>query len=190
MLVIFSFGVEIFTRTFGLDEYIVNWFWTSVSQKKKCTWVQCTGHIFLTISQWLEWLWGIEIASVGIAILDKQITILVKTSMEKGVMVPVCVSAPMIQSLSCCNLDLCQVAPFFFCQYNFESERSFLSSLDHPAHPVAHPLPLILSSCCHCALTWLVLSRPISLWVTCSTPRSTVMTALAAHHVPLQSCCC
>ena len=54
---------------------------------------------FLTILQWLGWLWGIEIASVGIAILDKQSTILVKTSMEKDVMVPVFVSAQMIQSL-------------------------------------------------------------------------------------------
>ena len=36
---------------------------------------------------------------MGIAILDKQSTILVKTSMEKDVMVPVFVSAQMIQSL-------------------------------------------------------------------------------------------
>ena len=84
---------------------------------------------------------------MGIAILDKQSTILVKTSMEKYVMVPVFVSAQMIQSLSCCILDLLQVAPFFFFFASIALNlKEFFSAASAPSCTSGSPSPPALGA--------------------------------------------
>lgn len=105
---------------------------------------------------------------MGIAILDKQFIILVKTSLRKDVMVLICVSTQIFQALSCYNLYLLQVAHFLFCQYGFESKLPFVNTfsrqppLDLHCWHFIHNLPMTLSSRCHSALTWLVISRLVS----------------------------